>query len=416
MTLDPLRTRPDTRVATLAVGTEITDGQILDRNSKWLSEKMLEMACVIVEHRAVPDDREKILRGLSDLSTQSDILFVTGGLGPTSDDFTRDCVAQFLSENASPVSLVWNEEAWTWAEERLKSRGSPITENQKQQCFFPLGTSLLKNNHGTAFGFYIHKNGNLLVCLPGPPPEIESIWNAGLETVVRSLVGTSHLSKRRLSILRTMGIGEGALAFAVEEILTAVASKYQLPRLEVGYRAHTPYVEIKIWAEPSRQPMADEALEIIRKKFAEFYVNSDDEDLADGFLAQVIRKEVAGRKIAIIDSVTQGEFHRRLLEKARARSNTNSNGTGDHSLLSAFLQDVVYLVASRPERFQAVTDFAKMFEVYSLELGENDRQVVFRHDQEVRVKEMPKLVVGVSTERGRKWVTETALRIWGSET
>jgi hypothetical protein len=209
-----------------------------------------------------------------------------------------------------------------------------------------------------------------------------------------------------------MGIGEGALAFAVEEILTAVATKHQLPRLEVGYRAHTPYVEIKIWADSSRQPMADEALEIIRKKFSEFYVNSDDQDVADGFLALLIRKEIQGRKIAIIDTLTQGEFHRRLLEKVRA----NSNITGDSSLLSAFLQDVVYLVAFRPDWFQAVADFAKTFEVFSLEHGENDRQVVFRHGQEVRVIEMPKLAVGVSTERGRKWVTETALRVWGSET
>ena len=121
---------PSIRVATLAVGTEITDGQILDRNSQWLSERMLEFSCEIVEHRAVPDDREKILRGLNDLSAQSDVLFVTGGLGPTSDDFTRECVADFLRQ-----PLVWNEEAWAWAEERLKSRGSPITDNQKAVFF-----------------------------------------------------------------------------------------------------------------------------------------------------------------------------------------------------------------------------------------------------------------------------------------
>lgn len=412
MTLDPDRQSPRIRVSTLAVGTEITDGQILDRNSQWLSEKMLELACEIVEHRAVPDDREKILRGLRDLSGLSDILFVTGGLGPTSDDFTRECVAQYLADQGAPDALVWSPEAWTWAEERLKSRGSPITENQKQQCFFPAGTSLLKNNQGTAFGFFIRKNGNLLVCLPGPPLEIESIWRAGLEQVIRSLVGASKRSKRRLSILRTMGIGEGALAFAVEEILTAVSTKYKAPRLEVGYRAHAPYVEIKIWAEPSSQAMADEALGIIRKKFAEFYVNSDQEDVADGFLKQVVRKETQGRKIAVVDTVTQGEFHRRLLERVRASGNIS----GDSTLLSAFLQDVVYLVASRTDWFQAVAALEKPLEVYSLEAGENDRQLILRHGQEVRVIEMPKLSLGIATDRGRKWATETALRVWGSET
>jgi len=401
---------PSIRVATLAVGTEITDGQILDRNSQWLSEKMLEFSCEIVEHRAVPDDREKILRGLNDLSAQSDVLFVTGGLGPTSDDFTRECVADFLRQ-----PLVWNAEAWAWAEERLKSRGSPITENQKQQCFFPTGTALLKNSHGTAYGFFIQTPKGLLVCLPGPPPEIESIWNAGLMQVVRELVDKRKISPRKLSILRTMGIGEGALAFAVEEILSSVSAKHKLPRLEVGYRAHAPYVEVKIWFEPNQHAMAAEALHTIRGKFAEYYVNSDQEDVADGFLAKVIRKETQGRKIAIVDALTQGEFHRRVMEKVRARSNS----TGDTSLLSAFLEDVVYLVASRPDRFQSLVESTKAqaetFEVYSLETGESDRQMILRHGQEVRVIEMPKLAVGVATDRGRKWVTETALRVWGKE-
>lgn len=401
---------PSIRVATLAVGTEITDGQILDRNSQWLSERMLEFACEIVEHRAVPDDREKILRGLNDLSTKSDVLFVTGGLGPTSDDFTRECVADFLRQ-----PLVWNAEAWAWAEERLKSRGSPVTENQKQQCFFPTGTVLLKNSHGTAYGFFVQTSKGLLVCLPGPPPEIEAIWNEGLFQVVRALVDKRKVSPRELSILRTIGIGEGALAFAVEEILSSVSAKHKLPRLDVGYRAHAPYVEVKIWSQPHQHAMAVEARQTIRNKFAEFYVNSDQEDVADGFLAQVIRKETQGRKIAIVDTLTQGEFHRRVLEKVRARSKS----TGDTSLLSAFLQDVVYLVASRPDWFQSLVESTKaktdIFEVYSLEHGEGDRQMVLRHGQEVRVIEMPKLAVGVGTDRGRKWVTETALRVWGNE-
>jgi len=398
------------RIATLAVGTEITDGQILDRNSQWISERMLDFSSEIVEHRAVPDDREKILRGLKDLSAHSDVLFVTGGLGPTSDDFTRDCVADFLRQ-----PLVWNVEAWGWAEERLKSRGSPITENQKQQCFFPAETTLLKNNHGTACGFFIQTPKNLLVCLPGPPPEIESIWHAGLVQVVRSLVEKRKVTPRRLSILRTMGIGEGALAFAVEEVLTSVSVKHKLPRLQVGYRAHAPYVEVKVWSQPNQQSMADEVLQMIRAKFAEFYINSDQEDVADGFLAQVIRKQTQGRKIAIVDTLTQGEFHRRVLEKVRVRSQSS----GDSGLLSAFLQDVVYLVASRPDWFQSLVESTKakddLFEVYSLEPGESDRQVILRHGQEVRVIEMPKLAVGIATDRGRKWVTETALRVWGSE-
>ncbi len=401
------------RVATLAVGTELTDGQILDRNSQWLSERMVDLQCQIVEHRAVPDDRAQVLGSLVDLAKTSDILFVTGGLGPTSDDFTRDCAAQFLATASGLLPappLQWSDEAWSWVEERLRSRGSPITENQKQQCFFPVGTTLLKNNHGTAYGFYAVAASTLMVCLPGPPAEIESIWNAGLESVLREHISKRNFAPRRLSIIRTMGIGEGALAFAVEEILSSLAKRYQLPTPDVGYRAHAPYVEIKLWAEPAQLKMVDEAVTEIRGKFASYFINSDREDVADNFLAEIFSKGKAGRKIVIVDSLTHGEFHRRLLERVRSG--------GDASKTAWFLHDVVGVVSVQQDWFRSILDTnsgkSEAIEVYNIAAGTGERELLLRHGQEVRVIELPKLAAGVGSDRGRKWVTETALKVWGS--
>ena len=120
-------------VATLAVGTEVTDGQIVDRNSAMLSQLVIDLGFSVIEHRAVPDDRPLILDALNELGSKVDIIFVTGGLGPTSDDFTRELIADYVSQK-----LIFNEESWQHVVTTLKSRGVAAREIQKQQCYFHL--------------------------------------------------------------------------------------------------------------------------------------------------------------------------------------------------------------------------------------------------------------------------------------
>ncbi|HVK61905.1 MAG TPA: molybdopterin-binding protein, partial [Bdellovibrionales bacterium] len=86
----------DYRAATLAVGTELTDGQVLDRNSAWLSRKLAAAGLEVIEHRAVADDRKTISVALGEITRKVSHLFVTGGLGPTSDDFTREVLADYF--------------------------------------------------------------------------------------------------------------------------------------------------------------------------------------------------------------------------------------------------------------------------------------------------------------------------------
>jgi len=89
---------PRLRAATLAVGTEVVDGQITDRNSGWISQMVSEAGVQVIEHRAVADDRQDISRALKELSERADLLFVTGGLGPTSDDFTRELISEVFNK------------------------------------------------------------------------------------------------------------------------------------------------------------------------------------------------------------------------------------------------------------------------------------------------------------------------------
>lgn len=386
-------------MATLAVGTEITDGQISDRNSQWLSSHASEMGYVVLEHRAVPDDRDVIVRSLTDLCSRAKLVFVTGGLGPTTDDFTRECVAKFASE-----PLEWHEASWVSILERLKLRGANATENQKQQCFYPRGATIFKNSNGTANGFSVKlKNGTRLVSLPGPPSEIEGIWNDGLSA---TLVLSGAVEKRDLTILRTMGLGEGALASRVEEIIDDAIESHggAVARPAVGYRATAPYVEIKLWASAAQVKLVSQIAAAIRHEFNEILVNEGAQDVADAVLASIATESAAGIQTLIVDHVTRGEVFARLFNRAKVLR--------DSSLIEA-LEKNLRGVLGEFTTAQASLAPSSETTVLQLKYGANDLELRVGRGAREKVIVLPKLAATVKSDRGRKWAIETALREWG---
>ena len=259
-------------VATLAVGTEVSDGQIVDRNSAWISSRLVEMGFVVVEHRVVPDDRELMALAMRELMARVDLLFLTGGLGPTSDDFTREVLCEVLNE-----TLQFDEIAWTRVQKKIHSRGVSLTADHRRQCYFPRSAEVLLNSVGTADGFCLSKNNLQIYVLPGPPSDIAAIWQ---EAVIERLHQQVSADDREVLLLwRTMGRGESEVAALVEPIEEKVNSIFASQNLlqssrkggagvpssdssldssrllrgregwRVGYRAHAPYVEVKIWTK-----------------------------------------------------------------------------------------------------------------------------------------------------------------------
>jgi len=291
------------RAATLAVGTELTDGQVVDRNSAWISHKVTELGLKVIEHRSVADDRTDITRALQELSTRVDYLFVTGGLGPTTDDFTRDLISEVYQR-----PLIFDEASWRHLNELLKSRGIEVREIQKQQCYIPRGAQVLTNPVGTANAFEIlaaQTASSLrpvhLIAFPGPPLEIEAVWELNLQKRFAALVDV--VDREELLILRCLGRGESQVAEIVEEVICGHA-------LKVGYRAHMPYVEVKLWYERARAAALQVVIAELEARLAEWIVNRNDEDLVDSFLEKA-RKH----KITVDDSATGGLFAERVVAK-----------------------------------------------------------------------------------------------------
>lgn len=285
------------KASILAVGTELTTGQILNRNAATLSEKLNRHGVQILAHVTVPDHRTLILDQLKALEEISDLIFITGGLGPTSDDFTRDVVADWLQQ-----PLKFDEGSWQHIQQRLSSRGYPVREIQKQQCYYPENATVLENKEGTANAFRCQKSDKEIFVLPGPPREIESVWNDHIETWLKA--ATTNLNRRKTKSWDTMGKGESDVATLVEEVLAQFPKSKQL---EVGYRVHLPYVEVKISYDENQSGVFQETFFQVNEKLKAITITRDFEDIAETLAQKIVKTD-----FTIYDFVSKGYLHTRL--------------------------------------------------------------------------------------------------------
>src|SRR5690606_27951353 len=136
--------------AVLCIGTELTRGELLNTNATWLAEALTELGCVVLEMDVVPDHAAQLGAALARLGREYDVLVCTGGLGPTTDDITTECVARVLG-----VPLERNAEALAAIRARLERFGRTPSPSNDKQADFPRGAEILPNPKGTAPGFSV---------------------------------------------------------------------------------------------------------------------------------------------------------------------------------------------------------------------------------------------------------------------
>lgn len=220
------------RASHIAVGSELTSGQTLNTNSHNLAGYLQKKGVVNDYHLIVPDNKALIQNTLQLATSESDWIFVYGGLGPTTDDFTRNVIAEWTGLN-----LEFNESVWQYIQNYLKGRNYPVREFQKQQAYFPKGAEVMENSKGTAHGFCFPWKDKMFFVLPGPPKEITSICENFLYNYINK--ATVNNNAWLTYIWNTIGLGESEVANKIEQEL----NNY---KVEVGYRVHLPYVEVKV--------------------------------------------------------------------------------------------------------------------------------------------------------------------------
>lgn len=276
------------RASHIAIGTELTSGQTLNTNSRLIAEYLQEAGIRNQIHVVVPDNNALILKTFDFIALDADWIFVYGGLGPTTDDFTRNVVSEW-----SERDLVPNEDVWTHIQNILKSRGYPVREFQKQQAFFPAGAKIMENTKGTAHGFHLHAKGKEIFVLPGPPKEVQSVFENYLKAWVDTHALTSN--SQIVDIWNTIGLGESEVAFQIEKLV----KDYDVT---VGYRVHLPYVEVKIVFFKSQQEYIQPLINLIQEKLKPILVYKKKYPYPDYF------KNLfeSFQSISIVDEVSQG--------------------------------------------------------------------------------------------------------------
>lgn len=286
----------------IAVGTELTSGAKLDTNSQWLSLQLAELGIPVLFHTTVADDLQANIDAVKIASERVDLILMTGGLGPTLDDLTRQVIAGVME-----VELIEDPESMDHLEAFFISRGREMPQRNRIQAMFPEGSQPLVNPVGTAPGIWAEVNRDAsskcyIGAMPGVPSEMHKMF---LEQVKPRLPGGDVVIRR--ARINCYGIGESA----TEEILGELTARGSDP--EVGITAHEATITLRINAsgksEDECQRKIAIASQIINEKLSDYIFGIEDEELEDVLVRELIAR---GQSLATIEHATAGLLAQRL--------------------------------------------------------------------------------------------------------
>lgn len=276
----------------LNIGTELLLGDVVNTHAGWIAKRVFPMGLRISRQTTVPDG-PAIRDGILEACGRADVLFVTGGLGPTTDDITREVVAELLGMKLQESAEIRERIAARFAE-----RGLKMEARVSRQAMVPAGAVVMPNNNGTAPGLYFapvespSSASPHVFLLPGPPRELQPMFIECVEPVLREICGGLEVREER--VYRVVGLGESAVERMVGLDLTAN------PALEVGYCARPNEVDLRLIG---RKADLDGVEPRVRAVLGEFLVPEFGGDLA-GRVVERLRR--LGKTLAIAESCTGG--------------------------------------------------------------------------------------------------------------
>ena len=291
----------------IAVGTEILTGQILNTNAQFLSEKLAEIGVDVYIQTAVGDNEARLLSVLETARERSELVILTGGLGPTEDDLTKQTVAKFLGKN-----LVFDAQAQTKLDDFFAQRPDYArTPNNERQAQIIQGATSLANETGLAVGGMIEVEGVTYVVLPGPPSELKPMVIN--ELLPRLMTGAKLYSR----VLRFFGIGESQLVTILTDLIEQQTDPTLAPYAKTGE------VTLRLSTKAKSKEEADLALNTLEEQILsrDTFEGTSLRELCYGYgdetsLASLVVEELKKRQISITaaESLTAGLFQASLAD------------------------------------------------------------------------------------------------------
>lgn len=279
----------------LTIGDEILFGQIVDTNSQWMGTELSNAGIRVVRTTTVGDIVDHILTAFAEAEERADIILITGGLGPTSDDLTKPCLAEYFN-----CEMQIHEEALAEVTEFFTSRGRALTEVNRLQASLPVCCEKITNRLGTAPGMWFERNGKVFVSMPGVPHEMKTMMS---EIIIPKLLKKFKTPAIHHTVIRTVGIGESFLAEKISSWEQSLPQHIKLAYLpgygEVKLRLTATGSSVAILKEESQ------ALVNALKPIAGDYIYGYGNDALEVVIGKILREKKL--TLSVAESCTGGQ-------------------------------------------------------------------------------------------------------------
>jgi nicotinamide-nucleotide amidase len=283
----------------IAIGSELLAPDRTDTNSLWLTEKLNRLGIDVKLKTIVGDDDARLEELIKDAVKRSRVVITTGGLGPTEDDITRKVVARALGRR-----LTLDEKVLAEIRERFRCFGVAMPERNSRQAMVIEGAEMLPNPNGTAPGLYLEHEGCAIALFPGPPREMNPMFENHVQSRLEKMAGDLRFARR---VLRVAGMGESA----IDEKIAPIYTQYANPETTILFNSSE--IEIHLRAHGRTEAEAEALLDDLSLKIEQKLGNS-----VFSFRGETM-EEVVGRRLlvtgftlAVAESCTGGLIAERL--------------------------------------------------------------------------------------------------------
>jgi len=277
----------------IAVGTELLMGQINNTNARYISARFPDADVYVYYHTVVGDNPSRLTACLKHALERADVVITTGGLGPTQDDLTKETISKAMG-----LELLPDKETLDGIHKFFKERGRIAAPNNEKQGYFPEGSLILRNDNGTAPGCIIEKDNKTVIMMPGPPWEMEPMFE---KSVLPYFIKDAR-SKLYSVYIRMFGIGESSMEDMINDLVTEQSNPTIAPyakRGEITLRVTAKYNPDTENPQKIIAPILDE----INNRLGEYIYSFENEELNEKVAHMLIDNNY---KIALAESCTGG--------------------------------------------------------------------------------------------------------------